>query len=465
MCRAVDQQIDLLGGDHHAPALRVNLMNITVIGTGYVGLVTGACFSKMGNKVYCVDIDEKKIKGLKKGILPIFEPHLRTMVINGQEKGDLIFTTYINEALDKTDIIFIAVGTPMAYDGSANLDYIFSAATDIAENITHNSLVVIKSTVPIGTGFRVKEHIENILLKNNADVKIDIASNPEFLKEGRAIEDCMHPDRVVIGAEKPEVFDKLKELYSSFVLNHDRFVLMDIKSAEMTKYVANAMLATKISFMNEMAQICEVTGANIQQVRLGIGSDKRIGYDFIYAGCGYGGSCFPKDVQALINTAKSHGYEPKILSQVEEVNSNQKKVLVNKVVDRFGSDLKGRTFGIWGLSFKPGTDDVREATSLVVISSLIDKGAKISAYDPQAIEEFKNSIDEKYLKNIKFTNNRYDAIDDCDGLILITEWKEFRNPDFNLLSEKLNEKVIFDGRNIYDKKIIQKGFELFQIGC
>ena len=440
-------------------------MNITVIGTGYVGLVTGACFSKMGNKVYCVDIDEKKIKGLKKGILPIFEPHLRTMVINGQEKGDLIFTTYINEALDKTDIIFIAVGTPMAYDGSANLDYIFSAATDIAENITHNSLVVIKSTVPIGTGFRVKEHIENILLKNNADVKIDIASNPEFLKEGRAIEDCMHPDRVVIGAEKPEVFDKLKELYSSFVLNHDRFVLMDIKSAEMTKYVANAMLATKISFMNEMAQICEVTGANIQQVRLGIGSDKRIGYDFIYAGCGYGGSCFPKDVQALINTAKSHGYEPKILSQVEEVNSNQKKVLVNKVVDRFGSDLKGRTFGIWGLSFKPGTDDVREATSLVVISSLIDKGAKISAYDPQAIEEFKNSIDEKYLKNIKFTNNRYDAIDDCDGLILITEWKEFRNPDFNLLSEKLNEKVIFDGRNIYDKKIIQKGFELFQIGC
>ena len=440
-------------------------MNITVIGTGYVGLVTGACFSKMGNKVYCVDIDEEKIDGLKNGILPIFEPHLRTMVINGQEKGDLIFTTHINDALDKTDIIFIAVGTPMAADGSANLDYIFSAATDIAENITHDSLVVIKSTVPIGTGFRVKEHIENILLKNNADVKIDIASNPEFLKEGRAIEDCMHPDRVVIGAEKPEVFDKLKELYSSFVLNHDRFVLMDIKSAEMTKYVANAMLATKISFMNEMAQICEVTGANIQQVRLGIGSDKRIGYDFIYAGCGYGGSCFPKDVQALINTAKSHGYEPKILSQVEEVNSNQKKVLVNKVVDRFGSDLKGRTFGIWGLSFKPGTDDVREATSLVVISSLIDKGAKISAYDPQAIEEFKNSIDEKYLKNIKFTNNRYDAIDDCDGLILITEWKEFRNPDFNLLSEKLNEKVIFDGRNIYDKKIIQKGFELFQIGC
>ncbi|MBQ2666062.1 UDP-glucose/GDP-mannose dehydrogenase family protein [Methanobrevibacter sp.] len=440
-------------------------MNITVIGTGYVGLVTGACFSKMGNKVYCVDIDESKIEGLKKGILPIFEPHLATMVKNGQEKGDLIFTTQIKEALYETDIIFIAVGTPMASDGSANLDYIFSAATDIAENISHDSLVVIKSTVPIGTGFKVKEHIERILQDNNSNVKIDIASNPEFLKEGRAIEDCMHPDRVVIGAEKDEIFDILKDLYSSFVLNHDRFVLMDIKSSEMTKYVANAMLATKISFMNEIANICEVTGANVQQVRLGIGSDRRIGYDFIYAGCGYGGSCFPKDVQALINTAQNAGYEPMILSNVEKVNAKQKKVLVNKVVDRFGSDLNGRTFGIWGLSFKPGTDDVREATSQVVITSLIDKGAKIKAYDPEAINEFKKAIDDKYLDSIEFVDNRYSAADECDGLILITEWKEFRNPDFELLGNKLNEKVIFDGRNIYDKKIIKKGFELFQIGC
>ena len=440
-------------------------MNITVIGTGYVGLVTGACFSKMGNKVYCVDIDELKIVGLKNGKLPIFEPHLGIMVIDGQKRGDLIFTTQIQEALDNTNIIFIAVGTPMASDGSANLDYIFSAASDIANNIHQDSLVVIKSTVPIGTGFKVKQHIENILTERNSPVKIDIASNPEFLKEGRAIEDCLHPDRVVIGAEKQEVFETLKELYSSFVLNHDRFVLMDVKSAEMTKYVANAMLATKISFMNEMAQICEVTGANIQHVRLGIGSDRRIGYDFIYAGCGYGGSCFPKDVQALINTAKSHGYEPRILSQVEEVNANQKKVLVNKVIDRFGNDLNNRTFGIWGLSFKPGTDDVREATSIVVLTSLIDKSAKIKAYDPQAIDEFKRSIDKKYLKNIEFADNRYDATDGCDGLILITEWKEFRNPDFTLLSEKLSEKVIFDGRNIYDKKIIRKGFELFQIGC
>ena len=440
-------------------------MNITVIGTGYVGLVTGACFSKMGNKVYCVDIDEAKIEGLKNGILPIFEPHLGTMVKEGQRKEDLIFTTKIKEALDDTDIIFIAVGTPMAEDGSANLDYIFSAATDIANNISHDSLVIIKSTVPIGTGFKVEKHINDILSRRDSDVKIDIASNPEFLKEGRAIEDCMHPDRVVIGAEKEEVFEKIKELYSSFVLNHDRFVLMDIKSSEMTKYVANAMLATKISFMNEIANICEVTGANVQQVRLGIGSDKRIGYDFIYAGCGYGGSCFPKDVQALINTAQSHGYNPKILSNVEKVNANQKMVLVNKVVDRFSDDLNGRTFGIWGLSFKPGTDDVREATSLVVISSLIDKGAKIKAYDPQAIEEFKKSIDDKYLDSIEFVDNRYHAVEGCDGLILITEWKEFRNPNFQTLSELLNENVIFDGRNIYDKKIINQGFELYQIGC
>ena len=419
----------------------------------------------MGNKVYCVDIDEAKIEGLKEGILPIFEPHLGTMVKDSQKKGDLIFTSQIKEALDNTDIIFIAVGTPMASDGSANLDYIFSAATDIAENITRDSLVVVKSTVPIGTCFKVKEHIEEILKKNGSPVKIDIASNPEFLKEGRAIEDCMHPDRVVIGAEKDEVFEKLKELYVSFVLNHDRFVLMDVKSSEMTKYVANAMLATKISFMNEVANICEVTGADVQKVRLGIGSDKRIGYDFIYAGCGYGGSCFPKDVQALINTAKSHGYEPKILSNVEEVNANQKMVLVNKVVDRFGSDLNGRTFGIWGLAFKPGTDDVREATSQVVITSLIDKGAKIKAYDPKANDEFKKAIDSKYLSSIEFVDNRYSATDNCDALILITEWKELRNPDFDLLSEKLNEKVIFDGRNIYDKKITKKGFELFQIGC
>ena len=440
-------------------------MDITVIGTGYVGLVTGACFSKMGNTVYCVDIDEEKIEGLKNNVLPIFEPHLGTIVRENQAKGDLFFTSNIKEALDETDIVFIAVGTPMSEDGSANLDYIFSAASDIAKNISHDSIIVIKSTVPVGTGFKVKDQIENILKENNSDVKIKIASNPEFLKEGHAIEDCMHPDRIVIGAEDGEVFDIVKELYAPFVLNHDRFIFMDILSSEMTKYVANAMLATKISFMNEIANICEVTGANVQKVRVGIGSDKRIGYDFIYAGCGYGGSCFPKDVQALINTAETHGYTPKILSNVELVNYNQKRVLVNKAVNRFGDDLSNLSFAIWGLSFKPGTNDVREATSLVVAREIIDKGGKIKAYDPKAIDEFKKFIGDDYLDSIEFVDNRYDALDGCDALILITEWKEFRNPNFKRLAERLNQKIIFDGRNIYDKKIEKEGFELYQIGC
>ena len=440
-------------------------MNITVIGTGYVGLVTGACFSKMGNKVYCVDIDEEKIEGLKEGILPIFEPHLGTLVINGQKQGDLVFTTDIKEALDDTNIIFIAVGTPMADDGSAILDYIFSAASDIANNITMDSLVVIKSTVPIGTGFRVKEHIDNILKEKGSDVKIQIASNPEFLKEGKAIEDCLSPDRIVIGAESEEVFDMLKELYYPFVINHDRFVLMDVKSSEMTKYVANAMLATKISFLNVIANICEVPGADVQKVRLGIGSDKRIGYHFIYAGCGYGGSCFPKDVQALINTAQTNGYEPEILSHVEKVNKKQKLVIVNKITKRFGEDLSGMTFAMWGLAFKPGTDDVREATSLVVAEELIKRGARINAYDAQATEEFKKAIPDECLENIKFAQSRYETVDNADALILITEWKEFRTPDWQYLIEKLNKSIIFDGRNIYDKKIEEYGFELYQIGC
>ena len=401
-------------------------MNITIIGTGYVGLVTGACFSKMGNKVYCVDTVSEKIEGLKNNVMPIFEPQLKEIVKTSQDRGDLVFTTDIKEALDNTDIIFIAVGTPMKDDGSANLDYIFGAARDIGNNLSQDSLIVIKSTVPVGTAFEVKKEIEDILSKNNSNVKIDIASNPEFLKEGSAVNDCLRPDRIVLGAEKEEVFETLKDLYSSFVFNHDRFILMDIKSSEMTKYVANAMLATKISFMNEIANICEVTGANIKNVRLGIGSDKRIGYDFIYAGCGYGGSCFPKDVQALINTAQQNGYDPKILSNVEEVNNNQKRVLVNKVVNRFGDDLSGLTFAIWGLSFKPYTNDVREATSLTVVSSLIDKGAKIKAYDSKAIDEFKKFIDEKYLDSIEFADSRYSALDGCDALILITEWKEFR---------------------------------------
>ena len=443
-------------------------MNITVVGTGYVGLVTGACFSKMGNKVYCVDIDEEKINGLKNNVIPIYEPSLEYMVKRGQEKRDLFFTTDIKEALDDSNIVFIAVGTPMKEDGSANLDYIFSAARNIAESISKDSIIVIKSTVPVGTAFKVKELIESIIRERSLDVNIEIASNPEFLKEGVAVEDCLRPDRIVIGAEKDEVFEVLKDLYSPFVSNHDRFVLMDVKSSEMTKYVANAMLATKISFMNEIANICELTGANVKDVRLGIGSDKRIGYDFIYAGCGYGGSCFPKDVQALINTSLEHGYEPKLLSNVEIVNKNQKMVLVKKIVDRFGDDLSGFTFAIWGLSFKPSTDDVREATSLVVISNLIDKGAKVKAYDPKARETFKaaiSRIDVNCLDSIEFCDYRYDALDEADALVLITEWKEFRNPDFDILADKLNKKIIFDGRNIYNPKIKANGFELYQIGC
>ena len=440
-------------------------MKIAVIGTGYVGLVTGACFSKMGNKVYCVDVVEEKIQMLKNNIMPIYEPQLEEIVKKSQKRGDLIFTTNIKEALDDSDIIFIAVGTPMAEDGSADLKYVLSAADNIANNISHDSVIVIKSTVPVGTGFEVKNRIESIIKERNSSVKIKIASNPEFLKEGSAVEDCLRPDRIVIGADDEEVFDTMRELYSSFVSNHDRFIFMDVKSSEMTKYVANAMLATKISFMNEIANICEVTGANVNHVRLGIGSDKRIGYHFIYAGCGYGGSCFPKDIRALINTAESYGYKPKILCDVEEVNKNQKMALVNKIVDRFGEDLSGFVFAVWGLSFKPYTDDVREATSLTVISSLIDRGAKIKAYDSQAIDEFKKTINNQYLKDIEFVESRYDALNDADALILITEWKEFRCPDFDLIAQKLNKKVIFDGRNIYNKKIENAGFELYQIGC
>lgn len=445
-------------------------MKLTIIGTGYMGLVTGACFAEMGNNVYCVDIDSKKIEALKKGIMPIYEPHLKTMVLNNQTRRDLIFTTDIKEALSDSNIIFIAVGTPMKEDGSTNLDYIMSAASDIGNNISRDSLVVVKSTVPVGTCFKVKEHVEKIIYERNLNITIDIASNPEFLKEGSTVEDCMRPDRVVIGAEKEKVFATLKKLYAPFVSNHDKFVLMDVKSSEMTKYVANAMLATKISFINEIANICELNGANIKKVRLGIGSDKRIGYDFIYAGCGYGGSCFPKDVQGLIDNAESYGYTPKILSNVELVNKEQKMVLVKKIVKRFGEDLSNLTFAIWGLAFKPNTDDVREASSLVIISELIKIGAKVKVYDAKAMETFKTAIP-KYLDNanqlslIEYKKYKYDALIDCDALILITEWKEFRNPDFNEIARLLNQKIIFDGRNIYSSKIRNQGFELYQIGC
>ena len=434
-------------------------MNLTVIGTGYVGLVTGTCFAEMGNKVYCVDIDEEKINNLKKGIIPIYEPHLATMVIDNQTKDNLFFTTDLKEALDNTNIIFIAVGTPQDNDGSVNLSFVYSVANQIAEVISKDSLIVTKSTVPVGTSFKIKKIIEENKINN---IDIDIASNPEFLKEGVAIEDCMRPDRVIIGTENEKAANILKELYEPFVSNHDRFIFMDIKSAEMTKYVANAMLATKISFMNEIANICELTGANVQSVRLGIGSDKRIGYRFIYAGCGYGGSCFPKDVKGLINTSLEQGYIPNILSVVDEVNEAQKMVIINKITNKFGSDLNNLTFGVWGLAFKPQTDDVRCAPSITIISELLKRGAKVRAYDPKAIETFKKELNDK---NIEFTSSKYDALDNADALILITEWKEFRSLDLYELSKRLKQKIIFDGRNIYPKRIENEGFELYQIGC
>ena len=437
-------------------------MKLTIIGAGYVGLVTGTCFAEMGNKVYFVDNDDEKINNLVKNIMPIYEPNLKTLVAANQEKEHLIFSTNLKEALDNTDIIFIAVGTPMNDDGSVNLAYIEDVAREIGENISKDSLVVIKSTVPIGTSFKVKEIIEDIIKKRDLDINIGIASTPEFLKEGVAIENCMKPDRVIVGAENDEVFNILRELYAPFVSNHNRFIFMDVKSSELSKYAANAMLATKISFMNEMANICEVTGANIKDVRLGIGSDKRIGYDFIYAGCGYGGSCFPKDIKGLINTATDNHYTPQLLSNVDKVNEKQKMVLVNKVVDRFGDDLEGLTFSIWGLSFKPQTDDVRSAPSIKIISELLKRNAKIKAYDPKAIHNFKQEIDHP---NLEFRYSKYSVLNDSDALILITEWKEFRSLDLDELSKRMNQKIIFDGRNIYNPKIKDVGFELYQIGC
>lgn len=441
-------------------------MKISIIGTGYVGLVSGTCFAQMGNNVICVDIDEQKVASLKEGIVPIYEPSLEEMVINNYKNKTLNFTTDIKYALDKTNICFIAVGTPMGEDGSADLKYVLAVAKSIGENMSTHMYIVDKSTVPVGTAQKVQAEVQKALDKRNSSLSFDVISNPEFLKEGAAIEDFMKPDRVVIGADNEDAFEVMRELYTPFTRNHDRFISMDIKSAEMTKYAANAMLATKISFMNEMSNICEKVGADINKVRNGIGSDSRIGYSFIYPGCGYGGSCFPKDVQALAKTAKDHGYTPKILDAVEAVNYAQKKVLSNKVIKRFekNNSLEGLTFAVWGLAFKPETDDMREATSITVINELTSRGAKIVAYDPKAIKE----AQEHYLKdnkNVKYVQSKYTALSDANALILLTEWKEFRSPDFDEIKQRLKEAVIFDGRNQYNKEKLEKnGFEYFQIG-
>ncbi|SFV62382.1 UDP-glucose dehydrogenase [hydrothermal vent metagenome] len=421
-------------------------MKISVIGTGYVGLVSGACFAQMGNTVTCVDIDSNKIQKLEEGIIPIYEPGLEEMVIDNYKSGTLSFTTHAKEAIAKSKIAFIAVGTPMGQDGSADLQYVLSVAKTIGESMEDYLIIVDKSTVPVGTADKVRDTIQKALDIRAVDFKFDVVSNPEFLKEGAAIADFMH------------------ELYAPFMKTRDRFIAMDIKSAEMTKYTANAMLATKISFMNEIANICERVGADVNQVRNGIGSDSRIGYSFIYPGCGYGGSCFPKDVQALAKTAKDFGYTPKILDAVEAVNYAQKKVMSNKVIAYFGENLKDKTFAIWGLAFKPETDDMREASSITIISELTKRGAKIVAYDPKAKEEAQNH----YLKDnssVSYADSKYETLKDADALILVTEWQEFRSPDFDEIKKLLKTPIFFDGRNQFNKERMNEiGFEYFQIG-
>jgi UDPglucose 6-dehydrogenase len=439
-------------------------MNITVIGSGYVGLVSGTCFAEMGNRVTCVDIDPVKIEKLNQGIIPIFEPGLETMVLKNVKNKNLFFTIALHEALKNSEIAFIAVGTPMGDDGSADLQYVLAVAKSIGQSMQKRLVVVDKSTVPIGTADKVKATIQKELNVRNSDLEFDVVSNPEFLKEGAAIDDFMKPDRVVIGADSEIVFKKMKELYSPFFRSHDRFIRMDIRSAEMTKYAANAMLATKISFMNEIANICEKVGADANQVRIGIGSDQRIGYSFIYPGAGYGGSCFPKDVKALINIAKENGYTAQLITAVEEVNDAQKLVIAQKIVNRFGEYLTGFTFGIWGLAFKPGTDDMREAPAIYVIKELVKRGAQIKVYDPKAIDEAK----EHYLKGVQkitYTDSKYDVLKNSNALVLLTEWKEFRSPDFEEIKAQLKTPVIFDGRNQYNAFALEtKGFEYYQIG-
>lgn len=439
-------------------------MKISVIGTGYVGLVTGTCFAEMGNNVWCVDVDEEKISRLRNGCIPIYEPGLESMVKNNYLQESLYFTTDIREALENTEICFIAVGTPMGEDGSADLHYVLTAARNIGANMKQHMVIVDKSTVPVGTSEKVRAVVQAELDARNSDLTFDVVSNPEFLKEGSAIADCMKPDRIVIGVDSEHAAEVMRELYKPYVMNTENFILMDIPSAEMTKYAANSMLATKISFMNEISNICERVGADVNKVRRGIGSDRRIGFSFIYPGCGYGGSCFPKDVQALIKTASEFGYESKLLQSVEDVNHAQKKVLVRKIKERFGEDLSGRTFAAWGLAFKPDTDDMRESPAITILQELTAAGAKIHAYDPKAVGEAK----ECYLKgneNITYCDNKYEALQEADALILITEWKEFRSPDFYEIKRLLKESVIFDGRNQYNEKRVKEyGIDYIQIG-
>ena len=436
-------------------------MKIVIVGSGYVGLVTGACFSEVGINVTCVDIDKKKIDNLNNGIIPIFEPGLEDMITRNMKKQRLTFTTDIKEAIQDCEVVFIAVGTPPDEDGSADLKYVLSVARDCGRNMNDYLLVVTKSTVPVGTSEKVRKAVQEELDKRNVQIEFDVASNPEFLKEGAAIDDFLKPDRIVIGLETPRAEDLMKTLYKPFTLNGHPLIFMDITSAEMTKYAANSMLAAKISFMNDIANLCEIVGADINLVRKGIGSDSRIGNKFIYPGIGYGGSCFPKDVQALIRTAGEYNYELRVLKAVEAVNKDQKTVIYNKIMNYFDGDIHGKTIAIWGLSFKPNTDDIREAPALYIIDKLLDAGAKIRVFDPEAMDNVRRIYGEKLF----YAVDQYEVLSDCDALMIMTEWNEFRSPQFDSMFHSIKDKVIFDGRNIFDPKEMQeKGFNYESIG-
>lgn len=436
-------------------------MDIAIVGTGYVGLVSGACFAEVGVNVTCVDIDVQKIKNLKNGVIPIYEPGLDELVARNAEAGRLRFTTQLEEVIDKVEVVFSAVGTPPDEDGSADLQYVLEVARTFGKHINKYALLVTKSTVPVGTSEKIKQAINEELQKRGVKIPFEVASNPEFLKEGAAIKDFMSPDRVVIGIESDRARKVMERLYRPFLLNNFRVIFMDIASAEMTKYAANSMLATRISFMNDIANLCELVGADVNMVRKGIGTDARIGNKFLYAGCGYGGSCFPKDVKALIHTGKENGYHMRIIEAVEEVNEYQKSILFKKIADVFSGELEGKRIAVWGLAFKPETDDMREAPSLVVINKLLAAGATITVYDPVAMDECRRRIGD----SVHYARDMYEATVDADALALLTEWKEFRLPSWQVVRKAMNGNLIVDGRNIYDKtELAEYGFVYHCIG-
>lgn len=436
-------------------------MKIVIVGTGYVGLVTGTCFAEVGINTACVDVDVNKIEKLKNGISPIYEPGLDEMIERNYKKGTLSFSIDLPSIVNDADVIFIAVGTPPDEDGSADLSYVLEVARTVGRTMTRHMLIVTKSTVPVGTAKKVRAAVQEELQKRNLNIEFDIASNPEFLKEGDAINDFMRPDRIVVGVESAKAEEIMSRLYKPFTLNGHPVIFMDVPSAEMTKYAANAMLATKISFMNDIANLCEIVGADVNKVRKGIGSDTRIGNKFIYPGAGYGGSCFPKDVKALIKTAQEHKYNLRVLQSVEDVNDDQKAVLFKKLLNHFNGNISGKTIALWGLSFKPNTDDMREAPALVIIDLILNSGGKVIAYDPVAMQESKRKIGDK----IAYANTAYEALEDADAMLLVTEWTEFRFPDWNKVKSLLKNRVVIDGRNIYDAAEMKNaGFDYYCIG-